>query len=312
MGVFIILLAVGLIIVFVVNFVIELVYRLVIKYKDIDSYKDIGELEREINVKYSPAVTSVLYDNRVEPQKDIVALFLMLELKGIISINKDKEGKYNIDVLSENIEPLSAEEEYIFNTLILKKEKFNYMKWGTLIRKEYKKLNFVKSINKELTNKINIINMLIMSILYIIEVSIIFIAENNNLEMIISGLIIVPIIMFVIILLVNGIMKNEFFNNMAIEEIKKWTKFRRFMMKYTLIKERKIEEIKIFEKYLPYSISLNVNREYKKVWRDVVPKDEAKEIIFHYRILENILLKPLIKTVNLIDGKDDLLRSYYK
>lgn len=107
MGFFIILLAVGLIIVFVVNFIIELVYRLVIKYKDIDSYKDIGELEREINVKYSPAVTSILYDNRVEPQKDIVALFLMLELKGVISINKDKAGKYNIDVLSENIEQLS-------------------------------------------------------------------------------------------------------------------------------------------------------------------------------------------------------------
>ena len=69
--------------------ILELISRMVIKYKDIQSFKDIEELERNIDAKYSPAVASMLYDNRIEPKKDIIAVILNLNLKGCISLYKN-------------------------------------------------------------------------------------------------------------------------------------------------------------------------------------------------------------------------------
>ena len=40
----------------IADFILELISRMIIKYKDIQSFKDIEELERNINVKYSPAI----------------------------------------------------------------------------------------------------------------------------------------------------------------------------------------------------------------------------------------------------------------
>ena len=45
-------------------------------------------------------------------------------------------------------------------------------------------------------------------------------------------------------------------------ELVKWIKFKKFIKDYTLLKDREIEEIVIYEKYIPYAMALNINKEY--------------------------------------------------
>lgn len=290
------------------NLLIEILYRLIIKYKDIDSYKSIGELERDINVKYTPAVASMLYDNRIEPSKDITAVILNLSLKGYISVNKDKDGRYEIkrNLQSESMNNMCPEEKYVYEWLIQNK-KFNFVEWVNIIKKEYNKVNFVKTETKN-KNVILIIMMFIFMILYLIEVVILAKYYSDNTIALLMGLLVVPIVMIMTVITVNGIFKNSFVNNLRNEEVKKWTKFKRFMHNYTLIEDKNPETIAIYEKYIPYSIALNVNKKYKTIWKDLVPQKERFEIKLHYAILENIVLKPIMK----LGQGDDSVSKYYK
>ena len=43
----------------VTDIILKLISRMIIKYKDIQSFKDIEELERNIDVNYSPAIASM-------------------------------------------------------------------------------------------------------------------------------------------------------------------------------------------------------------------------------------------------------------
>lgn len=56
-----------------------------------------------------------------------------------------------------------------------------------------------------------------------------------------------------------------FLNVKGEEEVKKWLRFKKFIEEYTLIEDRTIEEIQIYEKYIPYSMALNINKEYKEL-----------------------------------------------
>ena len=121
----------------VTDIILELISRMIIKYKDIQSFKDIEELERNIDVNYSPAIASMLYDNRIEPKKDIIAVILNLSLKGCISLYKNKKNMYETK-LNESLydtSSLSSEEIYIYNWIIGKKE-FNFVEWVNIIKSE--------------------------------------------------------------------------------------------------------------------------------------------------------------------------------
>lgn len=293
------------------NLLIEIVYRLIIKYKDIDAYKSIGELERDINVKYTPAIASMLYDNRIEPSKDITSVILNLSLKGYISLSKDREGKYEIkpNLQSNPINNMCPEEKYVYEWLIQNK-KFNFVEWVNIIKKEYNKVNFVKNESKNRkTNTINaLIVFIICIILYFTEVLILLIYYIDNTLTVIIGVFIVPIVMIMTVITVKKISTNTFVNNFGNEEVIKWTKFKRFMHNYTLIEDKNPEAIAIYEKYIPYSIALNVNKKYKIIWKDLVPKKERFEIMLHYAILENVVLKPIMK----LGQGDDSVGKYYK
>ena len=40
-------------------------------------------------------------------------------------------------------------------------------------------------------------------------------------------------------------------------------KFKRFVKEYTLLKDRNMEEVEIYERYIPYAMVLNINKKYK-------------------------------------------------
>ena len=291
------------------DLLIELLYRLIIKFKNINSYKSIGELERNINVKYTPAMVSMLYDNRIEPRKDIIAILLNLNLKGYISFYKDKkDGKYKIKpkLQDNSIENMCIEEKYIYEWLIENK-KFNFVEWVNIIKNEYNKLNFLKSRENKTKNIILIIMMFVYTIAYVIEVGILAKYYSDNTIVLLLGFIIIPLVMIITIMITNNMLKNSFIYNYSNNEVQKWTKFKRFMHNYTLIEDKNLEAIAIYEKYMPYSMALNVNKKYKNIWKDIVPKKERFKIMLHYSLLENILLKPILKLVSC----NDFVSKYY-
>ena len=294
----------------ITDIILEFISRMIIKYKDIQAFKDIEELERNIDVKYSPAIASMLYDNRIEPKKDIIAVILNLNLKGCISLYKNKEKKYeiklNTDFYDTNI--LSPEENYIYNWIAGKKE-FNFVEWVNIIKSEYNKLNTTKKLNYKKRNIIEIVLMIVFSLMYIIEITILQIYYLDNIPVILIGALFVPLAMIVTVIVTHKVLQNRMMNSMKDSEVEKWIKFKRFMAKYTLIKEKKPEEMIIYEKYLPFAMALNENKEYKTVWKDIIPKKEARRIMLHYRILENIYTKPFLKSFT---NPEESIGKYYE
>ena len=47
------------------------------------------------------------------------------------------------------------------------------------------------------------------------------------------------------------------------KELIKWMKFENFIKEYTLLSERKLEDVILYEKYITYAMVLNINKEYK-------------------------------------------------
>lgn len=291
------------------NFLIEILYRTIIKLKDIDSYKSIGELERDLNVKYTPAIVSMLYDNKIEPCKDIVATILNLNLKGYILFDKDKNNrKYKIkqNLQANSIDNMCIEEKYIYDWLI-KNKNFNFVEWVNAIKKEYSKVNFTKPCEVKTRNMMLIILILIFGIFYVIESAVLVKFYSENIASLLLGLVLVPIVMIITLVTVNNLLKNVFLNNLGNKEVQRWTKFKRFMHNYTLIEDKNVESIAIYEKYLPYSMALNVNKKYKTIWKDVIPKKDRFKIKLHYTILENIFIKPIMQ---LVKGEDSVSKYY--
>ena len=72
---------------------------------------------------------------------------------------------------------------------------------------------------------------------------------------------------------------NAFLSSYGENELKKWMKFKNFIKEYTLLKERTIEEIAIYESYIPYAIVLDVNVQYKNTEFDIFDEKEMESII---------------------------------
>ena len=72
---------------------------------------------------------------------------------------------------------------------------------------------------------------------------------------------------------------NVFLSSYGENELKKWMKFKKFIQEYTLLKERTIEEIAIYESYIPYAIALDVNVQYKNTKFDIFDEKEFESIV---------------------------------
>lgn len=80
-----------------------------------ETYKDLKELNREIDVKYSPAVLSYLMNQKLETQKDVVATLLNLVANKVIEIKKVNDDYVFLAGENENkYEELGEDEKYLF------------------------------------------------------------------------------------------------------------------------------------------------------------------------------------------------------
>jgi len=166
------------------NFFIKIIisvrnFKLHVKTK----YKDLNILNREIDVKYSPAVVSYIYNTKLEPKKDILATILNLYNKKIISIEK-ANGKYKIipdyDI---DLNILAPDERYIFLYFCGNRaniENFSSERWKQLVIEECEKSQYckIKSSSKEESEDD------LLKVAFPLSIITIFIFRNNILKLI--------------------------------------------------------------------------------------------------------------------------------
>lgn len=247
----------------------------------VKAYDDLQELNREINVEYSPAVLSYLMNHQIEPKKDVTATLLNLYVRGIVDVRK--EGKKYVFSEGENkTGKMSTDEHYVYRNFI-KKNRLDIETWEEYVKLEYSKYDFSKKIKNWNIYKFYIILTAIISVIlfpFIIKVE-----EFSKIPLAIWISIIISAFVNVFIsVIVETIRKdildwNMFLNKTGKGEVSKWLKFKKFIQEYTLIEDRSIEETLIFEKYIPYAMALNINKKYKNKYLKVIDIDELTTYI---------------------------------
>ena len=186
--------------------------------------------------------------------------------------------------------------------------KFSYIEWVSEIKNEIAKLEIY---NKSYTNWdfikalfFQFISISIFLAIFLLTISL-YGKENLSICQVLFFLLIFGIPFAANKFINNGVIKN--LNN---KEIKKWTKFKRFIVKYTLINKTKFESVEVLEKYISYSMALNINKDYNALWKDLVCERDRVRIISEYLLVESFITKPIVELANRERG--DKYNTYYK
>lgn len=260
-----------------------------IKYQK-ESNEEVNFLNREISTEYPPSIVGYLINNKIR-YKDLIADIMELYAEKIINIsNSNKQDEKKIEFYLQDKEYRnkinSKSYIYIINTLIndTKNAKFDFGTWKQLVLEEYELRKFANPKNNNTYKKIIFITILLMAI---VGGSIGFIAGIK------AGTIIFPTFLGLMLGSMIGVLvgyqlinfvkssenTNVFLSKYGKNELKKWMKFKKFIKEYTLLKDRKMEEIAIYESYIPYAIALDVNIQYKNTKFDIFDESEFQSII---------------------------------
>lgn len=245
-----------------------------------NKYESLEILNREIDCSYTPSIVSMLIDNKLEV-KDITADLMNLYANKYLIVNKSS-GKYNITVNNENITTLDNlynSDRYLIDTIILKKEPFEFKVWKSYIEKKYNSLGFTKQL-KQFSLKSYAIIIIIISI---VTMLLSFIISHQFSISYILGL--TTAIIFTILLSSFSILHSNdkiyklHLNTKGTIELKKWFRFKEFIKEYTLIDEKNIRDVVLYEKYIPYAVALGINQNYKDTIYSVFNENEIKKLL---------------------------------
>lgn len=242
-----------------------------------EAYEDLDTMNRDIDAEYSPAVLSYFYNEKLELRKDVIATLLNLYNKNVIDVQKRDNSYELIPKNNENILNLTEDERYLYDCFITKTKEFESLQWYGTVIKEYEKCEFAKKEqeDKEFDNKGAAILLLKNTVISFLAT--LLLGENILNAIGIKGERIISKFLFfliffsfmwivyaIIILPIKNIKEKPYMNltEKGKEEMKKWEKFKNFITNYTLIEKRGLEEVKIYEKYIPYAMVLNINKEY--------------------------------------------------
>jgi len=310
--IFAILAVIGLDIAYIKNykFFRNLKYKMEIKHSD-------NIFNRDIDTTYSPSIVSYLYNQKIEPEKDLIADILNLYAKKIIDIVEENDKGFSIKMIN-NEYSLFENDEYIVDTIILKKTHFKYEEWIKKVIKVYREKVNVKEYKnkknidgnygreyferlKERKKKEERLTMLMIISLIPLGLILAILSAYFGIKVIIYF---AYIVFFTIIAIpVFAIIKKSktrdekidmYLTKEAKEELKKWMRLENFIKSYTLLGEKKFEEILLFEQYIPYAMVLNINKKYKEELIRVLGKDEVKSFISsanEYKMVNNILVQ---------------------
>lgn len=251
-------------------------------YYKYDSIKDIDSLAREINIEYNPSIIGYLNNQKLEI-KDLSADILNLFARKIINIKKDETDKYTVekgDCYNKEINNLQESDKYIIEQIIINFSDFDFELWSEKVKKQYKELDFTREIN-HISDKTFFIIILTTLVLGTIIINIFL--NSILLSFTISAILGMAITFFMNAALQSKNNKNIILTKEGKENLKKCFKLKRFMTEYTLLDDRKPEEISIYEEYIPYAVALGINKEYKKTIYGIFDREELKDIIYSIR-----------------------------
>lgn len=259
-----------------------------LKYQK-ESYEDINYLNRDISTEYPPSIVGYLFNQKLR-YKDLIADIMELYAQKIINISKSNEQGENkiYFYLQEDYRNKvnSQSQLYIIRTLLNNQQNvsFDFSSWKRLVLEEYKIRKFAKEQNKDKSKKI----ILIMIICMVIIGGLIGWVGGSKTGFAIMTMIVGAIGGAFIGTIVgyqfanftkSSENTNVFLSSYGENELKKWMKFKKFIQEYTLLKERTIEEIAIYESYIPYAIALDVNVQYKNTKFDIFDEKEFESIV---------------------------------
>ncbi len=268
-------------------------YYIYLKNKIIKEDNDTNEIYvRDIPPNYSPALVSYLFNQKIEKKKDLIATIINICAKGAININfKDNNGVEIIDL--GIINNLLDDEKYIYECLTNNK-KNSYYEWEEIIINTYN--------NEQLSNKNHISLSEITTFIMICSIILLAISSSFNINF--YGFYDILMFVFFILFPINIVfgvydwikseffkdkIKNHIYTSKGATEIRKWEKLKRYIKDFSLIKEKELQSVSLWNQYLAYAIALNVNKNYNEVDSDVINKFLKFDIVSSLNnYLENI------------------------
>ena len=208
---------------------------------------------RDIIKDYSPAILSYIDDYKLN-SKDIISTILNLKLKKYIDI---KDNKFII--VNNDYSKLENNEQYILNNI---NKNINIFIFQNIVLEEAINKGLIESkINKSKIIK----NIIIYTIIIVLSMCLTFYLLSNNIGLIyfislISLTIIFPIYELYIISIILSFIKNRYVRTKKGKEInEKLEGLKNYLKDFSNLDEKDVEEIKLWEDYLIYSVLFNQN-----------------------------------------------------
>lgn len=241
----------------------------------IDKKTDDLQYYREVLSSYSPAELNYVYSANTQFPKDAVTTLLSLKLKKIIDFNNESN---TITVLQKDGN-ISNSEKYVLNQIKDGKLKdFEPIKFQQIVQEDIK--------NKHLTNKgskknMSAFSMLFIAIIIIFLFFIITIALPSGGILGFISVILIPLIFIVLSLGIPGIIiycilraYNPYKLSKEGKQLrKKLLGLKNYITQFSLLEEKELKDLIVWEDYLIYSIIFDLND-------DLISKMQEKYIVF--------------------------------
>lgn len=240
-----------------------------------DKKTDDLQYYREVLSSYSPAELNYVYSANTQFPKDAVTTLLSLKLKKIIDFNNESN---TITVLQKDGN-ISNSEKYVLNKIKDGKlTNFEFIKFQQIVQEDVK--------NKNLTNKgskknMSAFSMLFVAIIIIFLFFIITIALPNGGILEFISVILIPLIFIVLFLGIPGIIiysilraYNPYKLSKEGKQLrKKLLGLKNYITQFSLLEEKELKDLIVWEDYLIYSIIFDLND-------DLISKIQEKYIVF--------------------------------
>ena len=256
---------------------------------------------RELPNNYGIGVTSLLFDSKIENEKDIIAVVLDLCAKKYLSLNKEMD-KYFIKILKPADEHLLDNEKYILNLVQTNNLKnINYKEWFKYCLEDGKKLNLYYHQDEE-KKKSNFDNMAELKkmrkahLITSIAIATLFGFGSGFLNALLAFilayvLLFIPFYVLYIIKSVIKIGKNvknssyyEALNNhllrtnKGVEELQKLISFKNFLSDFGNFVDKNPEEVILWDRYLSFAQVFGLTDEIMKSGYNQIVKNASFQI----------------------------------
>ena len=241
----------------------------------IDKKTDDLQYYREVLSSYSPAELNYVYSANTQFPKDAVTTLLSLKLKKIIDLNNENN---TITILKDDAN-ISNSEKYVLNKIKDEKLKnFEPIKYQQIVQEDVE--------NKHLTNKgskknMSAFSMLFIAIIIILLFFIIVFALPSEGILGFISVILIPLIFIILSLGIPGIILycilrtyNPYKLSKEGKQLrKKLLGLKNYITQFSLLEEKELKDLIVWEDYLIYSIIFDLND-------DLISKIQEKYIVF--------------------------------